>query len=54
MISMKKNNLDNAYWENRYTNMKIGWDIGYPSTPIKTYIDQIEDKDAIEENIILS
>lgn len=41
---MKKNNLDNAYWENRYTNMKIGWDIGYPSTPIKTYIDQIEDK----------
>ncbi len=43
---MKKNenNLDKDYWENRYSNVQIGWDIGYPSTPIKTYIDQLEDK----------
>lgn len=44
---MKKNNvpnLDKNYWENRYSNSQIGWNIGYPSTPIKTYIDQLEDK----------
>jgi thiopurine S-methyltransferase len=44
---MKKKNethLDKAYWEKRYSNTQIGWDIGYPSTPIKTYIDQLEDK----------
>ena len=41
---MKKNSLNKAYWENRYTSEKIGWNIGYPSTPIKTYIDQLEDK----------
>jgi SAM-dependent methyltransferase len=45
MVFMKKKNrLDKAYWENRYSNEQIGWDIGYPSTPIKTYIDQLEDK----------
>ena len=36
--------LDKAYWENRYTSEQIGWNIGYPSTPIQTYIDQLEDK----------
>ncbi|WP_339757890.1 methyltransferase domain-containing protein [uncultured Winogradskyella sp.] len=41
---MKKNSLDKASWENRYTNSQIGWNIGYPSTPIKAYIDQLEDR----------
>ncbi len=41
---MKKSNLDQTYWKNRYTNDEIGWNIGFPSTPIKTYIDQLEDK----------
>jgi thiopurine S-methyltransferase len=41
---MKRNKLDKAYWEERYTNKNTGWDIGYPSTPIKTYIDQLTDK----------
>ncbi len=43
---MKKNenNLDKDYWENRYSSAQIGWNIGYPSTPIKTYIDQLDDK----------
>lgn len=41
---MKKNNLDKTYWENRYIKNQIGWNIGYPSTPLKTYIDQLEDK----------
>ena len=31
-------------WNDRYVNQDIGWDIGYPSTPIQTYIDQLEDK----------
>lgn len=41
---MKKNKLNTTYWQNRYLNDQIGWDIGYPSTPIKTYIDQLKDK----------
>jgi thiopurine S-methyltransferase len=41
---MKKNSLNKSYWENRYTEQQTGWNIGYPSTPIKTYIDQLEDK----------
>ncbi len=32
------------YWTKRYQENKTGWDIGYPSTPIKTYIDQLEDR----------
>ncbi len=34
------------YWSTRYEEEKTGWDIGYPSTPIKTYIDQLEDKNS--------
>ena len=37
--------LDENYWSNRYQNEQIGWDIGYVSTPIKEYIDQLTDKD---------
>jgi len=32
------------YWTQRYKEEQTGWDIGYPSTPIKEYIDQLEDK----------
>ena len=38
------NKLNKSYWENRYVNNQIGWNIGYASTPLKTYIDQIKDK----------
>ncbi|WP_439151709.1 methyltransferase domain-containing protein [Winogradskyella sp.] len=41
---MKKNNLGRAYWEERYVNNETGWNIGYISTPLKTYFDQLEDK----------
>jgi len=41
---MKKNKLDEYYWNTRYQANDIGWNIGYPSTPIKTYIDQLTDK----------
>ncbi len=32
------------FWNNRYIGNNIGWDIGYVSTPIKEYIDQLVDK----------
>ncbi|HEY9363401.1 MAG TPA: methyltransferase [Chitinophagaceae bacterium] len=32
------------YWSQRYKEKQTGWDIGYPSTPIKEYIDQLADK----------
>jgi len=36
--------LDAKYWEDRYHGNEIGWDIGFPSTPLKGYIDQLTDK----------
>mgnify|MGYP003113898889 CR=1 FL=1 len=41
---MKKNKLDKEFWEERYSNNDIGWNIGYPSIPLKAYIDQLKDK----------
>lgn len=38
-------NLDEKYWTERYASHEIGWDIGHVSTPIKTYIDQLDNKD---------
>jgi len=32
------------YWSQRYHEERTGWDIGYPSTPLKTYIDQLTDR----------
>ncbi len=40
---MEKNTIEN-YWTNRYKDNSTGWDIGYPSTPLKEYIDQLNDK----------
>lgn len=37
-------NLNRDFWENRYANSETGWDIGAVSTPVKTYIDQLENK----------
>ena len=38
-------NLNSEFWTQRYKEGSTGWDIGYPSTPIKEYIDQIDNKD---------
>lgn len=38
------NNLDAAYWNNCFTFSNTPWDIGYISTPLKTYFDQLTDK----------
>ena len=40
---MMKNNHNRAYWENRYSQNQIGWNIGRISTPLKTYFDQLTD-----------
>jgi thiopurine S-methyltransferase len=32
------------FWSQRYQAQSTGWDIGYPSTPIKEYVDQLTDK----------
>lgn len=37
---MKETKLNNAFWDKRYQENETGWDIGYASTPLKTYFDQ--------------
>jgi SAM-dependent methyltransferase len=32
------------YWDAFYENGRLGWDIGYVSTPLKEYFDQLTDK----------
>ncbi len=36
--------FDKNFWDSRYKTNTIGWDIGYVSTPLKDYIDQLTDK----------
>ena len=36
--------LDKNYWDNRYKKGEDQWDIGYVSTPLKEYIDQLDNK----------
>lgn len=36
--------LNRDYWEERYAANNLGWDIRTVSTPLKAYIDQLEDK----------
>ncbi|MDG1900813.1 MAG: methyltransferase domain-containing protein [Bacteroidales bacterium] len=36
--------LTNQYWDNRYKQQQTGWDIGYISTPLKDYFDQLTNK----------
>jgi len=38
------NELNSTYWNNLYKKNLKGWDIGYISTPIKAYIDQLKDR----------
>lgn len=35
--------LNKDYWDEKYAENKTGWNIGYISTPIKNYIDQLTD-----------
>lgn len=36
--------IDKNYWDSRYKSNETGWDIGFVSTPIKEYLDQLEDQ----------
>jgi len=36
-----KQEYNKEYWQKRYQEGKIGWDIGYITTPIKEYFDQL-------------
>lgn len=36
--------MEKEFWKKRWQDQETGWDIGYPSTPLKNYIDQLEDK----------
>lgn len=38
------NNLE-TFWGEKYQSGKTGWDIGYISTPLKEYIDQLTNRD---------
>jgi len=37
--------LSQTYWNNRYLNQETGWDIGCISAPLKSYFDQLTNKD---------
>ena len=41
-----ENTLNQTYWDDRYQENNIGWDIGHVSPPLKICIDQIKDKNA--------
>ena len=36
--------LNKDFWNNRYAENLTGWDVGYPSTPLKEFIDTLTDK----------
>ena len=36
--------FDSKYWDDRYLENNLGWDIGYISTPLKEYFDQLKIK----------
>jgi methylmalonyl-CoA epimerase len=44
-LSAKNTEREEAYWSERYETQNTGWNIGAPSMPLKTYIDQLENKD---------
>lgn len=37
-------NENEIYWESRYQNNNTGWDMKFVSPPLKSYFDQLEDK----------
>ena len=37
--------MEQDFWEKRYTDDDTGWDIGTVSTPIKRFVDSLENRD---------
>lgn len=42
---LNKPELNEDFWSRRYREGQTGWDLGSVSTPLKEYIDQLEDKE---------
>lgn len=40
-----KTRFNKAYWESKYNAEATGWDIGYASTPLTAYFDQLSNKE---------
>ena len=40
-----KTKFNKEFWEKKYSNDETGWDIGYASTPLTNYFDQLTNKD---------
>lgn len=38
--------LDKAFWDEKYKANRMGWNIGYPSTPLATFMDSWSNKEA--------
>ncbi len=38
-------NFDKSYWEEKFISYETDWDIGYVSTPLKEYFEQLTNKD---------
>lgn len=36
--------MDKEYWNRKYSENRLKWDIGYVSTPLKEYVDQVTNK----------
>ena len=43
-LKIPKNKFDKNFWKTKYNNDDTGWNIGYTSMSIKTYIYQLTDK----------
>jgi methyl halide transferase len=43
--TVKNTESEQNYWTERYKNQLTGWDIGHPSIPLQTYIDQLNRTD---------
>lgn len=43
-LKMTTKKLNKDYWEQRYNNQQTGWDVGEITTPLKEYIDQLNNK----------
>lgn len=44
-LSILDSTAEKEYWSARYAEEQTGWDVGYPSDPIKNYIDQLKSRD---------
>ena len=42
---MTRSKYNKTYWDEKYADNKTGWDIGYISTPLQSYFDQIKNKE---------